>query len=217
MCEKYLTDIPQAIEEHGICKTLAVRREVIHIKQVLTEVFIRKTVDIEKYLLKINMPLFDYMSTITGRLRKVHHFPRNYRQNLNKIVKADRDNFFPMMGLLDGIETIIVLDFDGVVTEKNFKKLYELCIDRKYVYICTANPTVTEEWFIKHEYRLPFKILACKGKIAKINTLIQLSKRHDYMFYVDNEVEYLEYAWLFGIQTYQYVNNKIKYFTLKTK
>ena len=29
--------------------------------------------------------------------------------------------------------------------------------------------------------------------------------------------EYLDYAWLFGIQTYKYENKKINYYTLNTK
>ena len=40
--QAYLTDIPQDVEKYGFCKTLAVRREVIHIKHIFTEVFVRK-------------------------------------------------------------------------------------------------------------------------------------------------------------------------------
>ena len=52
--QAYLTDIPQYVEKYGFCKTLAVRREVIHIKHIFTELFVRKTIDIQKFLNKID-------------------------------------------------------------------------------------------------------------------------------------------------------------------
>jgi len=213
----YLTNIPQEIDEFGFCKVLCVRREVIHIKHILTEVFVRKTIDIRKYLDLIGWDLFEYMEYLTNRLRRVHHFSREYKNNLNNIVKNDRDKFFPTLQLLHGLDNIIVLDFDGVTTKNSFKELYELCLQRNNTVICSANPTVSEEWFNKRKYPLPDKIYVCKGKIQKIKQLIEIQKKHDYVFYVDNEKEYLEFAWLFGIQTYIYENNKIVYFTLKTK
>ena len=47
--------------------------------------------------------------------------------------------------------------------------------------------------------------------------LLQLQQRHDNVFYIDNEEEYLKFAWVFGINTFYWNNNKIKYFTLSTK
>ena len=214
---KYLTEMPQSLSEYGICKTLLVRREVIHIKHILTEVFVRKSVNIEKYLTKLGWSLFDYMEHLTNRLRNVHHFTRQYYNDVNRIVKSDRDNFFPTIELYNGLNLLIALDFDGVVTENSFKDLYQLCLDRCNTVIVSANPEIKESWFDNKNYNKPNKIYSCKGKIKKINKLIELSKYYDYIFYIDNEIEYLEYAWLFGIQTYHYDNKKIKYFTLKTK
>ena len=214
---KYLTGMPDNITEYGFCKVLAVRREVIHVKHIMTEVFHRKTIPIEKYLEKLEISLFDYMTYITHRLRRIHHFSRQYVQNPEAIVKQARDRFFPTLELLGGFNKIVVLDFDGVTTENNFKELYKLCVERENVYICSANPTVTKEWFIKRELPLPVEIFANKGKIRKIRKLIDLQKKHDYVFYVDNEIEYLEYAWLFGLQTYHWNGKEIKYFSLKTK
>ena len=213
---EYLTNIPQSISEYGLCKTLLVRREVIHIKHIFTEIFIRRKIDIEKYLNLLEMSLFDYMEYMTNRLRLVHHFSREYINKPDAIVKC-RDRFFPNLKLYRGLNVVIALDFDGVVTEKSFKPLYELCLLRNKTIICSANPTITEDWFTKREYSLPNKIYANKGKIKKIRQLIELNKKYDYVFYVDNEKEYLEFAWLFGLQTYIYENNTIKYFTLKTK
>lgn len=213
----YLTDIPNSVNEYGFCKTLLVRREVIHIKHIFTEVFLRKSIDIEPYLEVLNMSLFDYMAYMTQRMRNVHYFSREYDNNCNAIVKADRDRFFSTLELYKGLNNIIALDFDGVVTEKNFQPLYELCLERNKTVICSANPTITEDYFTKRELTLPNKIFANKGKIKKIKALIQLQKYHDYVFYVDNQTEYLEFAWLFGLQTYHWTNNTIKYFSLKIK
>lgn len=213
----YLTDIPQEYEEKGFAKVLLVRHEIIHLKHILTEIFVRKTIDIEKYLNYLEWSIFNYMEYITNRMRKIHHFNRSYKNNLNDIVKQERDRFFPTVELYKGLNNIIVLDFDGVVTSKSFRNLYELCITRENTVICTANPTVTNDWFIKNKLSIPKEIHACKGKKAKIKRLIELSKKHDYVFYIDNESEYLDYAWLFGIQTYKYENKKIIYYTLNTK
>jgi hypothetical protein len=212
--DSYLTNIPQEIEVYGFCKTLVVRREVIHIKHIFTEIFVRKTIDIQKYLDKINWSLFDYMEYMTNRLRKIHHFNRDYINNINEIVKSDRDRFFPTLELYKGLNCIIILDFDGVVTEKSFTELYKLCIERCRTEICSANPEIKDSWFDIRNLKLPNKINSCKGKLKKLSKLIELNQQHDYVFYIDNEKEYLEFAWLFGIQTYIYENKKIKYFSL---
>jgi len=213
----YLTDIPQDVEQYGFCKVLTVRREVISVKHILIEIFVRKSIDIENYLNNIDWSLFDYMEYITNKLMRIHHFSRTYVKDINDIVKSDRDNFFPTIALYEGLQNCIVLDFDKVVTENSFKQLYELCISRCKTIICSGNPNITTDWFIKRGYSLPYKIYSCKGKFKKIKQLIEIQKKHDYVFYVDDQIEYLQYAWIFGIQTYQYKNKKIRYFTMQHK
>jgi hypothetical protein len=215
--DDYLTNIPQSIEKYGLCKTLAVRHETIHLKHILTETFVRKSINLENYLNKINLSVYDYVEHITNRMRRIHYFNRNYTNDINQIVKSDRTNFFPTFELYKGLNNLIVLDFDGVVTETSFYELYKLCIGRGKVEICSANPTVENSWFINRNLPTPNRIHACKGKLKKINCLINLSKKYDYVFYVDNEKEYLEYAWLFGIQTFIYQHGKIKSFSLNSK
>lgn len=212
----YLTDIPQSAEKYGICKTFAVRKEIIHIKHIFTEVFVRKSIDINFYLEKINWNLFNYVEFLTNRLRHIHNFSRSYTNNINSIIKSDKTKFFPTIDLYKGLNNLIVLDFDGVVTEKSFEHLYKLCLQTTNTEICSANPIVSNEWFLKRNLPIPNKIHACKGKIAKIKKLIELSKKKDYIFYIDNEKEYLEFAWLFGIQTYFYNQKQIKYFSLNS-
>jgi len=214
---KYLTSMPESLSEYGLCKTLAVRREIIHIKHIFTEIFVRKTIDIETMLDKLNLSVFQYIEYMTNRIRFLHHINRGYKSNVNDIVKKDRDRFFPTLELLNGLKNVIVLDFDGVITAKRFKVLYHLCIDRSNVIVCTANPKVNNSWFEKRNYRLPNKIHSVQGKVKKIKTLLDINKRYDNIFYVDNEIEYLQFAWIFGVKTFHYKSGKIKYFTMKTK
>ena len=222
----YLTNIPEELNIYGFSKVLAVRRELIHIKHIFTEIFVRKTIDIEKLLCRVDWSLFRYMEYMTNRIRRINHFSRDYEANLNNVVKQDRDRFFPTIDLYTGLKIAIVLDFDGVITKNSFKELYDLCwLKSCYgavesnvtLLVCSGNPTVNYEWFQRNEYPEPDEIYACKGKIAKMKKLAEISTKYDYVFYVDNEVEYLEWAWILGIQTYHYTQNKIKHFTLKTK
>lgn len=148
----YLTDMPDHFSDYGLSKVLNVRHEVIHIKHIMTEVFVRKTIDIQKYLDKLNITLFDYITILTNRLRHIHKFTRQYTMNVNNVVKDKRNSFFRTLELLKGHNICIVLDFDGVVTSSKFKQLYELCCQRCRVEICSANPTITPEWFDKRGY-----------------------------------------------------------------
>lgn len=214
----YLTDIPQSVSDYGFCKVLAVRHEVIHLKHIFTEIFVRNTIDIENKLKYLRMSLFDYNTYITNRLRHIHRFSRQYViEDINEVVKSERDRFFPTQDLYKGLNQVVVLDFDGVVTSKKFEELYKLCIERNKVYICSANPTITEQYFEKRNLPIPHKIYSMGGKRKKIKQLLEIQKKHDIVFYVDNEVEYLEYAWIFGIKTFHYKNGLINYFSLNTR
>ncbi len=214
---KYLTNIPKIVEEYGFCKTLLVRHEVIHIKHIFTEIFVRKSINIEGYLDKLELSLFDYMEIMTNRLRKIHHFTRTYQNDCDRIVKQRRDSFFGNFELYQGLNKVIILDFDGVTTCNKFKPLYEFCYSRSRVEICSANPTITKSWFKNRDMSLPNNINSMRGKVKKIKRLVEISKKFDYSFFIDNEIEYLEFAWIFGLQTFHWDGNKIKYFTLKTK
>ncbi|MGE4284840.1 MAG: hypothetical protein AB7G87_14200 [Clostridia bacterium] len=214
----YLTGIPQQMEKHGLCKTLLVRNEVINIKHIFTEVFVRKSISLEDGILKkFDISLIEYIEYITNRLRRIHKFSRQYRAPIDEIVKSNRKAFFPTLWLYNGLKNVIVLDFDGVCTANNFRELYELCIARCEVVICSANPTVTEGWFKNREMSIPSEIYACKGKTAKFKKLLEIQKKYDNCFYIDNEAEYLAPAWCIGMKTFIWNSNKIKHFSMHTK
>lgn len=215
----YLTDMPQEFEKHGMCKVLNVRVEVIHLKHILTEIFTRKSINIQYYLDKLGMDLFSYMEYMTNRLRWVHHFPRQYSYDINAIVKSERTSLFDTVKMLEGHNLLVSLDFDGVVTDKRFHRLYNLMYERfgKRLHITTANPTVTMEWFDGKGLPRPAIINSMKGKVGKIKKLIELQKKHDYVFHIDNEEEYLEYAFIFGLETFHWDGRGIKKFSMKTK
>lgn len=211
----YLVDIPQENESWGLCKVLLCRREAIHIKHLFTEVFIRKSINIDEELDFLGMSYFDYTALLTNRLRKIYKISREYSWCMNEIVNFDRQRFFPSIESMQQLKTKIILDFDGVITKSSFKELYELCIQRCETVVCSANPTITNDWFIKNNLSLPHGIYSNKGKLKKIKKLIDLINRNDFLFYVDDEEIYLKYAYIFGINTYIYQNGKIKYFTLQ--
>lgn len=213
--ENYLTNISQhqeILEKHGFCKTLLVRRLSIHIKHLMTEIFVRKTICVDNLLNILNIDLFTYMSYMTNHLRRIFHIDRDYAAPVESIIKEDGDRFYSFLGLTN---PIVLLDFDGTTTSTNFEYHYKRLCESYNVQIVTANPTVTKEWFIKKEYPIPNKIWANRGKQKKIRCLFELIQKHPVLVFVDNEVEYLDYAYKMGIYTFHWSNNKINYFTLQ--
>ena len=214
----YLTNMPQSIEKYGLCKVLLVRNEIINLKHIMTEIFIRKNISLEETVLKkFDISHIEYIEYMVNRSRRIHKFSRQYKAGVNEIVKSDRKSFFPALSLYNGLKNVIILDFDGVCTSNNFKELYELCVSRCKTVICSGNPTITQDFFTNRGMALPDQIYACKGKTAKLKKLLEIQKCHDNCFYIDNEEEYLRSAWCIGIKTYLWINNKIKNFSLNTK
>lgn len=218
--ENYLTNIPGICNEHGFPKVLAVRREIIHIKHILTEIFVRKSIDISPMLENLGMDLFGYMEQMTNRIRRIHYFPRQWNRNCQDVVDTSRNKFFPVIDLYRGMRIGVGLDFDGVCTKRFFQEnFYNRLRDNTFIdlFVCSANPTITDDWFHKRGLTPPRNIFSMTGKTKKIRKLVNLSQRYHYTFFVDNETEYLDYAWIFGIHTYHYVSRTIKYYTRKTK
>jgi len=213
----YLQNIPTAAGEVGLAKVLLVRHEMIELKHIFTEIFHRESVDFDKILDYVGMTQFNYMKAMTTRMRRLHKIAR-FKDDPNKIIQYDFKSFFKYLDLAKTVgKTKIILDFDGVVTSKKFAPLYELCLDRARTEICTANPEVTEERFNRLSLVYPNKIYANKGKKKKLRTLITLASHMDYTFYVDDEPDYLDIAWLFGIKTFHYRNGNIYKHSLNSK
>lgn len=220
LAENYLTGIPQEMEKYGLCKTLLVRREMIHIKHILTEVMVRKTINLNEQLSHIGWDAMMWFEHLTNRMRRIHRLPRSWTKDFSEFPKVGRNRFFPLLDFLkhDEISITIALDFDGTITNKRFWPLYELCVARAKTVVCTANPTVTNEWFEKKGLSLPNKIYACKGKTAKLNCLVQIANSQDFTLFVDNEPKpYLNVAWLMGVYTFHFANGLINNYSLKTK
>lgn len=213
----YLTNMPQSMEEFGMCKTPLVRREMVHLKHIFTEIFVRRSIDLKSIISQIDMSTEEYMEYMTNRMRSIFHFSRRYSHEINDIVKLQDHKFFDTVSLYKGLSTQVLLDFDGVTSKKSFWPLYELCTERFETSICSANPGIKPEWFKDKGLTLPHRIHSCKGKINKFKRLIELNKYKDMTFFLDNEEKYLIFAWIFGIKTYIFQNNKIKLFTLNTK
>lgn len=216
----YLKDIPNSTQEYGFSKVLLVRSELIHLKHIFTELFCRKTVPLESMLDKLEMTVVDYMEFMTHRFRRITKFSRQFEvDDINNINKIRRNNFFSFLQLVSKLNTATVLDFDGVITKRYFQGcLYPLCFERSNkLIVCSANPLVNGGWFYENNLHLPNRIYPRKGKIKKIRQLMQICQQYDFTFFVDNESEYLDYAWIFGIQTFIYQNGKIVYYTRKTK
>lgn len=207
---KYLSNIPEEASLWGASKVLTVRRESIHLKHILTEVFVRKSV-----ILPIDV--FEYMEYITNQFRKIYTISRDVDLDPNTVVNvSSQQKFFPYLEILKPFKTLIVLDFDGVVTDRSFEDLYKLCISRCETCICSANPCIEKEYFIKRDLPLPSKIYSMRGSDQKRVQLLELNRYYDFVLYVDNEIKYLEYAWLFGIHTYHWCNKKIVHYTRNT-
>lgn len=216
----YLKDIPVSAKEYGLCKILAVRQESIHLKHIFTEIFIRKSIPIEVMLSNLEMTIFDYMEIMTEKFRRIYHLNREFECDFDEVLKQGKsNNLFEVLDTFEGLSNLVVLDFDGVVTDYYFQQVF---LPRfKQVVICSANPNIKRSYFEERNLTQVNGIFSCRGKFKKIAKLIELSKSHDNVFYIDNEEEYLNYAWIFGIKTYLYDSEKkkeakIRYFTKKT-
>lgn len=213
---KYLTGMPTDIlNEHGLSKTLLTRRETIFMKHVMKNVFVYSNEDeLNSKLEMLNFKsLFDYMGFITNKLRGVYKLPREYKvDDVNKIVKQDKGSFCRTLEVYKGANPIVILDFDKTITNKKFHVLYDWLIDNGFkLIINSANPS--EETIVnylnKHNLALPNKIYANKGKKHKMSKLkdIAFKNINKVIFYIDDEMEYLNYASLLFIHTYLYTNS----------
>lgn len=214
--EKYLTDMPTEImNEYGLTKTLLTRRETIYLKHVLKNLFIYGDEEYLESKLKILnfSSTFKYFSYITDKLRGIYKLPRAFRTDeADSLVKQSRNSFIKMLELYKETNPIIVLDFDKTITNTKFHSLYEYFTEQNYkIIINSANPNqeVIENYLTKHGLKTPSEIYANKGKKRKITRLkeIAASNTKKVIFYIDDEVEYLEYGCLLFMYCYEYTKD----------
>jgi len=222
--EKYLTDIDKKLDhdtlvKHGLHKTLLVRRESIHWKHVFTEVFIRKTVDIG-ILKAMRIDLLRYVEIMTNRLRSIYKINReyHYENDTDDIINTTKKTFFTYLDLFKNCKDArLILDFDGVITNKHIQSIWNILFDKMNIIVCSANPTVSKEWFINRNIKVP-TIYANKGMNKKLIKLRQLAERYPILIYVDDESKYLTPAWLLGIHTFTIKKSgEIKNYSLNSK
>lgn len=220
---KYLTNMPtEILNEYGLNKTLITRRETIYLKHILKNVFIYGN---EKDLLqKLEMlqfkSLFEYMGFITNKIRAIYKIPRQYiYDSSDRIVKQRRESFIDTLDLYKSLNPIIILDFDKTITNAKFHTLYKYFKEMKFkIIVNSANPQkeIIKNYFDKNDLQQPEIIYSNKGKQRKITRLknIVIGNMNKPIFYIDDEIEYLQYGVLLGCYCYQYTKNgKIKNYT----
>ncbi|WP_448377754.1 HAD family hydrolase [Fervidobacterium sp.] len=232
--EKYYLNfdvLPSDVEKEliflGIPKLLFVRNEIIHVKHLLKEVFVKKNKSYLKHVLKYS-DLVAYANFMTNRIRKILKFPRIINVRPSEINKDAYKNFYRMLSqhLKEEFKLSICIDFDHTITK--FPEFYRFVHEqiKKYpknhrLYIISANNKESITGFIeKHKLPRPNDILGQK-KDGKVEALKKIIKNSHFTIFVDNEREYCEIAHVFGAYAYLIVGKtednfpKLKYITLK--
>jgi len=215
----YLTDLPSDIcNETGLPKTLITRRETIRLKHLQKTLFVYKLYSECGLLQRLHFMQFkgvmQYFEFLTNQLRGIYKITREFQfDNADKIVKQKHESFLDTLKMYKAANPIVVLDFDKTITNKRFHSLYKwLIMDEDVtVYINTANPSLEtiEGYLEKHKLPMPTKIFNKKGKRQKVVNLKVLSIKNISrpLFYIDDEMEYIEYANLLFYQCYQYTRD----------
>lgn len=223
----YLTDLPTDIlNKYGLSKTLLIRRETIYLKHVMKNLFIYGNEDsLNKQLEMLQFKsIFQYMSFVTDKLRAIYKLPRHYTvDNADNIVKQNKRSFIKTLELYKSLSPIIILDFDKTITNPKFHDLYKYLINKRHkIIINSANPNrdIIINYLNKYGLELPESINANKGKKKKITKLkdIVLRNLDKIIFYIDDEIEYLDYGCLLLAYCYQYTKDgRIKNHTIFKK
>jgi len=224
---KYLTDLPtDLLCEYGLQKTLFTRRDTIYMKHIFKNIFeYGDEYDLDKKLKVLQFPsLFKYMNFITHKLRGIYKYERFFEvENADDIVKEDRGSFCKVLELYKPLHPIVILDFDRTITNRKFHSLYKWLLEYKFkVIINSANPNTEEinRYMVKHDLDLPYRIYSNKGKQKKITKLKSIATSHSKnpIFYIDDEIEYLDYGVLLCMYCYNYrKDGKIKSYTFFQK
>lgn len=214
---EYLTNLPtETVNEYGLTKTLFTRRETIYLKHLMKTLFDYGTEDdLNKKLEVLQFKnLFQYIQFLTDKLRGIYKIPREVVvSSADDIIKTDRNSIFRVLCLYKTMNPLIILDFDKTITNIEFHPAYLELVKNYNVIINSANPLkdVIEKYLVKYNMPAPNKICANKGKQKKIVNLkaIAMHNIKRPIFYIDDELEYLEYGNLLNMYCYEYKNGKI--------
>lgn len=209
---EYLTGMPtDIINEYGLQKTLFTRRETIYLKHIMKNVFEYGDEDSLNKQLKMMQfkSVFQYVQFLTNKLRGIYKITRNFNvESADDIVKVDRASICKTLELYKPIKPLVVLDFDRTITNQKFHSLYQWIHNDFDILINSANPNRDSivEYLDKWNLPRPKQICANKGKQKKIVSLKLIATRHIYspIFYIDDEIEYLNYGVLLGMYCYEY-------------
>lgn len=103
----YLQNIPND-PSWGLCKVLLVRREMIHLKHIKKEIFIRRSVNIHKILETVGISLFEYIQYISNRENIIFKFNRDYcLDDVNSVTKLS-NTFGSYKLLYKSLENVII-------------------------------------------------------------------------------------------------------------
>jgi hypothetical protein len=214
------------LKEYGLTKTLLTRRETIYLKHILKNIFIYENEENINTMLKdLNYKsLFQYIAFLTNKLRCIYKLPREYNiSNADNIVKQRRESFFKTLEVYKDLKPIVIIDFDRTITNKKFHDLYNYLTENKYrIVINSANPSIDtiKNYLTKYNMIHPKNIYANKGKLKKIIRLkeIAISNQNKIIFYIDDEIEYLNYGVLLTMYCYRYTTRgKIYNYTIFKK
>lgn len=104
---EYLTNLPEGLQNKGLCKVLLVRRESIHLKHILTVLF-DKGEWINYFAGSFDLSYF--MESHTKTMRDLYNISREYQYEIAKILSFKKDKFYEYLHLLEQLKPIIYLD-----------------------------------------------------------------------------------------------------------
>lgn len=218
IAENYLTGMPSELcNKHGLSKTLLTRRETIRLKHLMKSLFVYRIFtdeELDEYFNVMQFKgLMSYITFLTNQLRGIYKITREFRfDDADGIVKADKDSMIDLLRMYKKSDPIVVVDFDRTITNKKFHPLYRwLSEEGLSIFINSANPvqsTITD-YLKKWDLPMPQRVYANRGKKKKIVQLKCIADKfiERPRFYIDDEIEYLQYGNLLFYHCYQYTSS----------
>lgn len=144
---------------------------------------------------------------MTNKIRGIYKLPRKFKtQSADNLVKVSRNSFFDVVNEYKSSKPVFILDFDKTITNRNFHSVYKMLSENFNVIINSANPNkeIIKSYLLKNDLPLPKELHANKGKKKKIVNLKQIALRNTrtVLFYIDDELEYLDFGCSLFMHTY---------------